>query len=280
MPGRRLHGACDHGCVHWDRAGVSGDPDGDHVVIWPRRPSCIYVFSIAGPITEASALEFALRLRELPTRKPAACAVLLRVSSNGGSAEAIIEAVNLCREELGLPIVALVMERRPCRRGCCPRWRRTGWWSRPAPPWAEWGRLCVCCLRRRCCPLGVGYTAYASNALKDMFSHCADLAPEAEQALHELVRENGRQFMAAILACRPALGAEGRERLAAGQVLNGAEAVALGLADVVGGFTRRWPSAGVWPAMARPCCVLWSPLPPCRGLSGWLVAAGQRWFSP
>ena len=79
-------------------------------MIWPRRPSCIYVFSIAGPITEASALEFALRLRELPTRKPAACAVLLRVSSNGGSAEAIIEAVNLCREELGLPIVALVME--------------------------------------------------------------------------------------------------------------------------------------------------------------------------
>ena len=253
-------------------------------MIWPRRPSCIYVFSIAGPITEASALEFALRLRELPTRKPAACAVLLRVSSNGGgagSAEAIIEAVNLCREELGLPIVALVMET-ALSAGLLPALAADRLVVTPSATLGGAGAIVrLLSPSALLSKLGVGYTAYASNALKDMFSHCADLAPEAEQALHELVRENGRQFMVAILACRPALGAEGRERLAAGQVLNGAEAVALGLADVVGGFYAAVAECGRLAGHGAPFLRFVEPASavPWPLLDG-LLRLGKRWLSP
>lgn len=253
-------------------------------MIWPRRPSCIYVFSIAGPITEASALEFALRLRELPTRKPAACAVLLRVSSNGGgagSAEAIIEAVNLCREELGLPIVALVMET-ALSAGLLPALAADRLVVTPSATLGGAGAIVrLLSPSALLSKLGVGYTAYASNALKDMFSHCADLAPEAEQALHELVRKNGRQFMVALLACRPALGAEGRERLAAGQVLNGTEAVALGLADVVGGFYAAVAECGRLAGHGAPLLRFVEPASavPWPFLDG-LLRLGKRWFRP
>ncbi|OQS35932.1 S49 family peptidase [Chromobacterium haemolyticum] len=256
-------------------------------MIWPRRPSCIYVFSIAGPITEASALEFALRLRELPTRKPAACAVLLRVSSNGGSAgsaEAIIEAVNLCREELGLPIVALVMET-ALSAGLLPALAADRLVVTPSATLGGAGAIVrLLSPSALLSKLGVGYTAYASNALKDMFSHCADLAPEAEQALQELVQKNGRQFMTTILACRPALSPEGMGCLAAGQVFNGAEAVALGLADMVGGFYAAVAECGRLAGHGAPMLRFVEQAPsmpavPWSSLYG-LLRMGKRWLSP
>lgn len=228
-----------------------------------------------------------MRLRELPARKPAACAVLLRVSSNGGaagSAEAIIEAVKLCREELGLPIVALVMET-ALSAGLLIALAADRVVVTPSATLGGAGAIVrLLSPSALLSKIGLRYTAYASNALKDMFSHCSDLAPEAEQALHELVQKNGRQFMETILQCRPGLSPEGLERLAAGQVLNGMEAAALGLADVVGGFYSAVAECGRLAGHGAPLLrfvdhVAIAPSVPLTSFHG-LLRMGKRWLSP
>ncbi|WP_337882572.1 S49 family peptidase [Chromobacterium haemolyticum] len=228
-----------------------------------------------------------MRLRELPGRKPAACAVLLRVSSNGGaagSAEAIIEAVKLCREELGLPIVALVMET-ALSAGLLIALAADRVVVTPSATLGGAGAIVrLLSPSALLSKLGLRYTAYASNALKDMFSHCSDLAPEAEQALHELVQKNGRQFMATILQCRPALSPEGLERLAAGQVVNGTEAAALGLADVVGGFYSAVAECGRLAGHGAPLLRFVEPASVVSAVT-WpfldgLFRMGKRWLSP
>lgn len=198
----------------------------------------IGVYTFAGDITEHMALEFAYALRALPNRDELIRALIVRISSNGGSlgaAESIVESIRILTEELSIPTLSYVCDTalsagfyiaasvQPCIASNTAILGNAG---------AAIRRFEVASAFER---LGINAVSISSGILKDALFMAQPLTHEARANLESVVQQNADHYVRDISNKRN-LTHETVQLLRNGGFFTGAYACRNGLIDETGGF--------------------------------------------
>lgn len=202
-----------------------------------RLAPVIGLISIAGQINDERATNILLSLRTIPSMNCQVRAVIVRISSSGGSlgsAQSIVEGIDLLKQELDIPVVVTVSEMATSAAFYIAL-SATKLIATQAATLGNMGAII-----RNIDPekflekLGINYQAIASGIFKDSLSNFSSLSTEQRRELSELVQELSRQFAEHVEVRRPQCTR--RDELMNGQVFSGATALDHGLLDKLGGF--------------------------------------------
>ncbi|WP_444915991.1 S49 family peptidase [Microbulbifer sp. TRSA007] len=207
-------------------------------MILKKQNSSIALLSLTGNITETVAINFLLKLRSLPSHKSSVSALILRVSSNGGSlgaAQTIVEGLELLRSELNIPIISLVTD----TALSAAFYVAISADQCIATPASMLGNI-GCIVRKFSLSslfenIGIKYESIASGANKDILFNVSSFNQEQKALLETLSKDSLMQFLSHIDEKRDVKESVLRY-LEDGKIFSGRKACEVGLIDTNGGL--------------------------------------------
>ena len=260
------------------------------IVPWPWnntntfKAQCgtVLVASIAGNLDEAKALNLLFKLQSIDLEGHRPAALLLRVSSNGGSlgaAQVVAEGLEQLRIELNIPTVSLVTDV-AASAAFYVALAADKVVAAPAATLGNTGSII-----RTLSPadalkvLGLRYDVVSSGPFKDALGDIATLNDAQAAMLQTVVDDQADQFLSHVKS-RRRVGDDELSQIRKGETFSGRRAFELGLVDELGGlFAAQKICARLLGVDAvSPTLVDVSPGPPASG-SGLLGNLLQQWAS-
>lgn len=197
------------------------------------RSDSIGLISLTGNITEKLAINFLLKLRSLPNYKPSISALILRVSSNGGSlgaAQTIADGLDFLRAELNIPVVSLVTD----TALSAAYYVVISTDKCIATPASTLGNV-GCVIRKLSLSsllesIGIKYESVASGKNKDILFNLSSFNEDQKNILKELSKDLSNQFLYHILEKRK-ISKKALQYIEDGKIFSGRNAYELGLVD-------------------------------------------------
>lgn len=198
----------------------------------------VLVASIAGTLDEARALNLLFKFQSIDLEDQGPVALLLRVSSNGGSlgaAQAVAEGLEQLRVEFNIPTVSLVTD----VAASAAFYAALAADKVVAAPAATLGNTGS--IIRKISPvgalnaLGLRYDTVSSGPFKDALGDIATLDEMQAAMLQTVVEDQAAQFLEHVKSCR-GVGSDTISHIRNGEIFSGRRALQLGLVDEVGGL--------------------------------------------